>query len=67
MSQRESIKTEIETLRIALVDATARRAKEYDEAYPDVGMPLPSGMYRLDAIKNLKHQGIIPQDWEYPE
>lgn len=70
MSQRESIEeieAEIETLRIALVNAKVKIAKQYDEAYPDVGMPLPASLYREQAIKELKREGIIPQNWEYPD
>ena len=46
-----------------LIQSKASSLKSYDDANPDVGMGYPYSYFEDLAVKQLKAEGIIPQDY----
>lgn len=59
--------TEIAKLRQLLIEERAAYLKLYDEAYPDVGMPMADWVARQDAVKQLVAEGKLPEGYIDPK
>lgn len=53
-----------EQLQEQLISERAQRLKQYDDAYPDVGMPAPVSYFRDQAIDQLIAEGLLPEDYK---
>lgn len=56
--------SEVRQLKTDLARERAKRNKDFDEAYPDVGMPLPWACYVDKALEEL---GYVESDVDYRE
>lgn len=54
----------LERLQDALVTERAKRLKQYDDAYPEIGMGMGEWYYNKIAIEQLITEGLIPQDYQ---